>query len=180
MFHYICRDLTNALKYLPFGIGVGALCFFVLMIWNGEREKRQKDRIPIVPRTLFFTYLAVIMAITFFSRESGSRQGLDLEFLSTWGINDRNNAFVIENILLFVPYGILCPVAFWHMRKFWSCLLAGALTSLLVELLQLLTGRGYFQIDDILTNILGTVAGYLLYFMAVKCQAGLRKAHGKQ
>lgn len=175
MFHYICRDLTDALKYLPFGLGAGVLCFFVLMIWNGGRKKRQKDRIPIVPGTLFFTYLAVILAITFFSRESGSRQGLDLEFLATWGINDRNNAFVIENILLFVPYGILCPVAFRRLRKFWRCLLTGALTSLLVESLQLLTGRGYFQLDDILTNVLGTVAGYLLYFIAVHSQAGLRK-----
>lgn len=167
MFYYICRDLTNALKYLPFGIGAGVLCFFVLTIWNGERKKKQKDSVSIVPRTLFFTYLAVVMAITFFSRESGSRQGLDLEFLSTWGINDRNNAYVIENILLFVPYGILCPMAFRRVRKFWRCLLAGALTSFSVELLQLLTGRGFFQLDDILTNILGTVAGYLLYFIAV-------------
>ena len=176
MFYYIYRDLTNALRYLPFGIGAGVLCFFVLTIWNGERKKGQKEGIPIVSRTLFFTYLAVVMAITFFSRESGSRQGLDLEFLSTWGINDRNNAFVVENVLLFVPYGILCPMAFRHVRRFWNCLLAGALTSLLVELLQLLTGRGYFQIDDILTNILGTVAGYLLYFIFVQGRARLRKS----
>lgn len=175
MFHYICRDMTDALKYLPFGLGVGVLCFFVLMIWNEERKKRQKARISILPGTLYVTYLAVIMAITFFSRESGSRQGLDLEFLATWGINDRNNAFVIENILLFVPYGVLCPVAFRRLRKFWRCLLTGALTSLLVESLQLLTGRGYFQLDDILTNILGTVAGYLLYSVVVQCQAMLRK-----
>lgn len=177
MFHYICKDLTNALRYLPFGIGAGVLCFSVLVIWNGVRGRRQKERISVVPRTLFFTYLAVIMAITFFSRESGSRQGLDLEFLSTWGINDRNNAYVIENILLFIPYGVLCPVAFRRLRKFWSSLLTGALTSLFVESLQLLTGRGYFQIDDILTNILGTAAGYLLYFVALQCQKGFRGKH---
>lgn len=174
MFHYICRDLTNALKYLPFGIGAGVLCFFVLTIWNRGRKKRQKESITVVPGTLFFTYLAVVMAITFFSRESGSRQGLDLELFSTWGINQRNNAFVVENVLLFVPYGILCPMAFRHMRKFWSCLLAGAFTSLFVELLQLFTSRGYFQIDDILTNILGTVTGYLLYAVVVR---GRMKRH---
>ena len=180
MFHYICRDMTNALKFLPFGTGAGVLCFFMLIIWNERRKKRQKGSIPVLQRTLFFTYLAVILAITFFSRESGSRQGLDLELFSTWGINDRNNAYVIENILLFVPYGVLCPVAFRCLRKFWSCFLAGALTSLFVESLQLLTGRGFFQIDDILTNILGTVAGYLLYFIVMQIQAGLRKSHDKQ
>lgn len=165
MFHYICRDLADALKYLPFGIGAGAFCFCALTVWNVRRRKRQKESIPALPGALFFTYLAVIMVITFFSRESGSRRGMDLELFSTWGINDRNNAFVIENVLLFVPYGIFCPLASGHFRSFGNCLAMGALTSLLVELLQLLTGRGYFQVDDILTNILGTVAGYLVYFL---------------
>lgn len=165
MFRYICRDLADALKYLPFGIGAGILFFFVLTVWNLGRKRRQKEAIPVVRRTLFFTYLAVILAITFFSRESGSRKGLDLVLFSTWGINERNNAFVIENILLFVPYGVFSPLAFRPVRNFWSCLFMGALTSLSVESLQLITSRGFFQIDDILTNILGTVAGYLLYFL---------------
>ncbi|MCM1541405.1 MAG: VanZ family protein [Blautia sp.] len=165
MFHHICRDMADVLKYLPFAVGAGALCFCALTIRNAQRRKRQKASIPVVPETLFFTYLTVLMIITLFSRESGSRQGIDLEIFSTWGINDRNNAFVVENILLFVPYGIVCPLAFRRFRSFWGSLAMGALTSFLVELIQLLTGRGYFQIDDILTNILGTVAGYLLYFL---------------
>ena len=165
MFYYICRDLTDALKFLPFGISAGVLCFFVLSAWNSGREKRQKKGIPVISRTLFFTYLAVILVITFLSREGGNHRGLDLELFSTWGINDRNNAFVIENILLFVPYGIFCPLAFRYAEKIWGCLTIGALTSILIELSQLFTGRGYFQIDDILTNFIGTVAGYLLYFL---------------
>ena len=165
MFHYLYRDLTNALRYLPFGIGAGVFCFFILSVWNSGRKKRQKESIPIMRGTLFFTYLAVILVITFLSRESGTQKGLDMELFSTWGINDRNNAFVIENILLFVPYGIFCPLAFRYAEKFWGCLAVGALTSILIELSQLFTGRGYFQIDDILTNIIGTVSGYLLYFL---------------
>ena len=173
MLHYIYRDLVNALRYLPFGVGVGGLCYFALSMWNAERKRRHRDGIPAVQAALFVTYLAVVMAITFFSRESGSRKGMDLELFSTWGINDRNNAFVIENVLLFVPYGILCPMAFPGVRKFLKCAAAGALTSLFVETLQLITSRGYFQIDDILTNALGTVAGYLLYSACVRGRAAL-------
>ncbi len=165
MFYYICRDLTNALRFLPFGIGAGALFFFALTAWNMERKKKAKTCIPVAARALFLTYLALILTITFFSRESGKSKGLDLELFSTWGINDRNNAYVIENILLFVPYGAVCPLAFARMRKFRSILAVGAVTSLGVELLQLVTGRGFFQIDDILTNILGTAVGYLIYFL---------------
>ena len=37
------------------------------------------------------------------------------------------------------------------------------MTSFGVETIQLITGRGYFQVDDILTNVLGAVVGYLLF-----------------
>lgn len=165
MFHYICRDLTNSLKYLPFGVFAGVVCFLVLSGWNARRREGQKEEIPVVVWTLFFTYLAMILMITFWSRESGYQKNLDLKLFSTWGINRRNNAYVIENVLLFVPYGILCPLAFRYAEKFRRCLMVGALTSVSIESLQLVTGRGFFQIDDILTNILGTVAGYLVWFL---------------
>ena len=90
---------------------------------------------------------------------------MDLELFSTWGINARNNAYVVENVLLFIPYGLLCSLAFEKFRNFFGCILFGALTSMAVESLQLVTSRGYFQIDDILTNILGTVVGYFLYYV---------------
>ena len=108
-------------------------------------------------------YLALMLVITFLSRESGDSKGIDLELFSTWGINDRNNAFVIENVLLFVPYGFLAGFAFGRYRRFLPCLALGAATSLGIETLQLVTGRGFFQIDDILTNTLGAVVGFLLY-----------------
>lgn len=163
MFHYICRDLINSLEYLPFGIFAGAVCFLMLSAWSRKRRESQKEALPVAAWTMFFTYLAMMLMITFWSRESGSRRGLDLELFSTWGINRRNNAYVIENVLLFVPYGILCPMAFRYAEKFRRCLTVGALTSVSIELLQLATGRGFFQIDDILTNALGTAAGYLVY-----------------
>lgn len=163
MLEYICKDLFLCVRYLPYGLGAGIVCFLLLTLWNVVRGRRQKELIPTVPRTFFFTYLSVILMITFLSRESGSQRGLDLELFSTWGINKRNNAYVVENVLLFVPYGILSPLAFRERRSFWSCVLFGAATSLAVELLQLVTGRGYFQIDDILTNILGTLIGYVIF-----------------
>lgn len=175
MFYYICRDMMNSLKYLPFGIFAGIVCFLVLSAWNKRRKKGGKGSIPVAVWTLFFTCLAVILMITFWSRESGCQKDLDLELFSTWGINRRNNAYVIENVLLFVPYGILCPMAFRRAEKFRYCLLAGAFTSVSIELLQLVTGRGFFQIDDILTNVLGTVAGYLGYLSCHKIWYRLKK-----
>ena len=107
-----------------------------------------------------------IYANAFFSREDGSRnRAMDLELFSTWGINTRNNAFVVENVLLFIPYGFACPWAFPWLRGFFRNIFAAFVTSLGVETFQLITGRGYFQIDDILTNVLGGIIGYWMFWL---------------
>ena len=159
-------------RFLPGGVAMGAIVS-VAFFWTADKVRRRKERtamvpvVPMVPAALFWIYLSVMLIITFFSRESGSRQGMDLELFSTWGINERNNAYVVENVLLFIPYGFLSPWAFKMLRRFWRCGAFGFLTSLGIELLQLATQRGYFQIDDILTNGLGTIIGYLLFRIIV-------------
>ena len=104
-----------------------------------------------------------MLFITFLSRENGSRNGIDLELFSTWGINKRNNAFVIENILLFVPYGFICAWALQGAKRLIPNAMLGLATSLGIETMQLVTRRGYFQIDDVLTNTMGMVIGYLIF-----------------
>ncbi len=165
MIKYICADLLAAMEYLPYGLALG-IPVALLFLWVSRRKggRGEKEGAARFPVAVYAVYFAILLVITFFSRESGSRRGgMDLELLSTWGINDRNNAYVVENVLLFVPYGFLCSWAFPWARNFFACTLFGAATSVLVECLQLVTARGYFQIDDILTNILGTAVGFLLY-----------------
>lgn len=166
MFEYIYRDMMSMLKYLPYGCVMGVFVD-TLFLWGFGRRKGREEK-PKLPVVVFGFYLSMMLIITFLSRESGSRKGIDLTLFSTWGINDRNNAFVIENILLFVPYGFLGCLAFRRLRRFWRCVGVGAATSLCIETLQLVTGRGFFQIDDILTNTAGAVIGFLLYKMIVR------------
>lgn len=172
MMKYIFRDLVSAATYLPYGLALGLPVALILLYLLGRDRERNKRFVPVIPIAIYAVYLAILLVITFFSRESGSRTGgMDLELFSTWGINSRNNAYVVENVLLFVPYGFICSWAFSWARNFFSCTLFGAATSVLVECLQLVTGRGFFQIDDILTNILGTIVGFLLFWI---CTSGKR------
>lgn len=164
MFAYIYRDMMSMVRFLPYGLAMGLL-LASLFLWgiNGFRSRKGKTPVAKFPVAAFVVYISLMLIITFLSRESGGSGGFDLELFSTWGINDRNNAFVIENILLFVPYGFLGCLACKRCGHLLHCLVLGALTSLCIETMQLITGRGIFQIDDILTNTLGAVTGYLLY-----------------
>lgn len=167
MFEYIYWDMMSMVKFLPYGLALGLLLGTLFLgVVNGVRRRQGKVLAAKLPVVAFVIYFSLMLIITFLSRESGDSKGIDLELFSTWGINDRNNAFVIENILLFVPYGLLGCLAFKQFRHFLSCLMLGAVTSLCIETLQLITGRGFFQIDDILTNTLGAVIGFLLYVLS--------------
>ena len=166
---YIIRDLNGAIQYLPYGVMAGAVMGLILNAMNARRERKGKEAFPMAGLMVFSLYLMIILVITFFSREDGSRnRAMDLELFSTWGINTRNNAFVVENVLLFIPYGFACPWAFPWLRGFFRNIFAAFVTSLGVETFQLITGRGYFQIDDILTNVLGGIIGLLLSFSVVE------------
>ena len=163
MIKYIVKDLKGALYYLPYGVIVGILVLIICKIINARRRKKGERLLAVPARVSFWMYASILIIITFLSRETGSRNGIDLELFSSWGINDRNNAFVIENILLFIPYGFVAAWAFVSMRSLLCCTLFGAVTTMGIEYMQLITERGYFQIDDILTNILGTIVGYLIF-----------------
>lgn len=67
------------------------------------------------------------------------------------------------NLLLGVPFGVLVPVVAPKARGMLRVLLLTATVMLLVELVQgaMITGRA-FDIDDVILNSAGALAGYLL------------------
>ncbi|PDZ44448.1 VanZ family protein [Bacillus wiedmannii] len=66
------------------------------------------------------------------------------------------------NILLFMPFGFLLPTIWPHFRKMKNTVCAGFFFSLAIELNQLLNNR-ITDIDDLFTNTLGAIVGYVLY-----------------
>lgn len=124
--------------------------------------------------TAFLTYMVIMLCITFLSRLDGDMsmnvdmKRIDLKLFSSWGRNARNHAYVIENVLLFIPYGFLLACVFRTARKIFPVLFIGMISSLAIEVIQLVTGTGIFQIDDLLTNTLGAVIGYII-FRCIRC-----------
>lgn len=163
MFKYFVKDMTAVLKYIPFGIIASLFVAFVFMLMNKVRAKRGEKLIRVWASTFFIVYVVIMLILTFLSRENGSTHVLDLQLFSTLKINARNNAYVLENILFFVPYGYLLAEVFRPARTAVGSLFFGLATSFFIEWIQYVTGRGVFQIDDILTNVVGAFVGFLIY-----------------
>ena len=74
---------------------------------------------------------------------------------------------IVQNLILFMPFGFLL-YAVTDLPRTARILLFGFLLSLAIELCQLLFHLGWFEVDDILHNVLGTYLGICLYRRTVK------------
>ena len=68
---------------------------------------------------------------------------------------------VIGNMLLFMPYGFFAAY-FLKLEKPKAVIILSLLVSITIEVTQLLIGR-VFDIDDIILNFFGGIAGYYVY-----------------
>lgn len=132
---------------------------------------KSKDNKREIAAVFLGVSVAVILWITVFRRETIVADSLVFQpFLSIWSFwsNIRKQGIrgnVLGNILIFVPLGLLYPMAFGAetTKKLRRTILFGFCLSLLVEITQLLFSRGYFDLDDLFLNTLGDLIGYGLY-----------------
>ncbi len=128
---------------------------------------------------IFFliAYLGVVLSITIFRRAEGSREGIiHLDMILGFGIRTGQpskwiGTFSAFNILLFVPLGALIFLFFKEkkaLRGVGLTTLIGALISLTIEVTQLITGRGMFEVSDLLTNTMGSFIGAFIVWLIVK------------
>lgn len=162
----ILKDLTEPIRYIPEGMAVGFAVLICANIWYWCRrlaghggEKRPDARRQIFC-FLFAVYIVVVFQTAFFSREPGSRTGVDLGLFATWGHSWQSHAYVIENVLMFIPFGMISPLIMKWRRKPGICVLTGFCFSVCLEFMQLVTQRGHCQLDDVVMNTLGTAVGW--------------------
>lgn len=73
---------------------------------------------------------------------------------------------LLGNLLPFIPFGFLLPIAYPRIKAFFKVFLVGMFAVLFIEIFQYMTRLGSFDIDDIILNVLGGVVGYLLYIFS--------------
>ena len=70
---------------------------------------------------------------------------------------------VIGNIVVFMPIGMFLPSLFLRCRNLSFTTILSFELSLCVEVVQLVTKVGSFDVDDLLLNTLGGILGYIIY-----------------
>ena len=118
--------------------------------------------------TLVFVY-AVYLSAVFSAAGIPTINGLivDLEFNLIPLIDVINSPVpylknTILNILLFVPLGFLLPTIWNEYRSTKKTIFIGLGISLIIEFMQIFTFR-LTDVDDLITNTVGTILGYCLY-----------------
>ena len=95
------------------------------------------------------------------------RPGAEIQrFLRVWSDPLYHRAAVVNligNVVMFIPLGFGLPWANASLRRFWKTLLVSAGIIILVEITQLVTLLGHCDIDDLILNLIGVAAGYLLW-----------------
>ena len=105
-------------------------------------------------------YLYIMIGITLLSRSGEYDNRMNLVLFSTFSNLFYDRMCVYENILLFVPLGVFLPILGKVFRRLSIMLPVGVICSFFIELTQFLTHLGIFELDDILTNSLGTLLGW--------------------
>ena len=163
------RQLWNVPRALMLAVLIALAFLFI-----AENGNKAKDKIFAFLKqrwtALFLAYLAFILTETVFSRQITNPYQSILKSFAFLEKTEWNKE-IIENIVLFIPYSFLYLQAFSSSRPWKSVLLLSCITTVFIEICQLMFWLGKFQIADIIHNIIGGIVGYIIW-IAVKAIKG--------
>lgn len=162
--HYLLHLLQRGMKL---AIPAALLCVLVLgvaWLWFRAR-KRPFPWGKAVVLVMLVGWAALTIFATMLRGEGGTYREWNFQLFLAW--REAWNRFTLQiwlnvllNIALFVPLGLLLPLLAKVFRRWYAMLAAGFVTSLAIELMQLVTKRGMFDVDDLFTNTLGAMLGW--------------------
>lgn len=125
----------------------------------------------------FLAYLFALSYVLFFAEAFG-RTGKSEEYRYNltlfqeirrylkMALNHNWNLFVINvvgNIAVFIPFGIFMPLLFPKCKNVILTALFSLEFSIVIEVIQIVSRVGSFDVDDLLLNTLGGVCGFIIF-----------------
>lgn len=155
-------------------------------------KSRTKRYIVLASKILFWIYLLVLLYLLFFSEYYGRTAGvteyrynlkLFREIRRFWVYREKLGMAavltnLVGNVVCFMPFGFFLPNMYPVFRKHpILVVLLGFFLTCTVEVTQLITHVGAFDVDDIFLNTCGTILGVLCN---VVCRVMRRKLYAKK
>lgn len=136
---------------------------------------RNRKQYRVLGKLLFLMYIIFLVYFLIFSEWYG-RSGemreyhynliLFQEIQRFWEYREQlgwiSFANLVGNVAIFVPYGFFMPWASRY-RSFFLTLFYSFGFSLIIEVFQLITKVGSFDVDDLLLNTIGGILGFILF-----------------
>lgn len=125
--------------------------------------------------TVLIYYLVIISVMLFFGglfhldREWGGAVNLEpfrsirnffIHYRRTHSLSSLFN--LLGNIAILIPLGVLLPLMFPRLRRFWLFFLLAAFVCVGIEYIQWCTAAGVADVDDSILNFLGAAGGYIV------------------
>ncbi|MBR1918128.1 MAG: VanZ family protein [Spirochaetales bacterium] len=179
MMDYLVSTISPV-KLLPsYLAAIAVLVISLVIVW-----KIKDDTIP--DNVWAFPFLAatmiMILSETLLCREAGSEfQYIVKPFYSYIQLvkgDESRSGEIALNILMMIPFGLFLGIfisidlEFWDFHLF-QTVISGFIFSLLIELVQLISKRGTFEIDDMINNTIGALIGYLLALVLMRIKENM-------
>lgn len=149
---------------------LGIIIIGVILIVIFRKEKN----IPKITTSffclIFYYYLSVMLSrivgiptLQDYIRLSGLGESFFNPNVNLIPLSDGFSLGFLLNIVLFLPLGFLCPLISKYYRSVKHIFFIGCGLSLFIEIIQLFTQYRATDIDDLITNTIGALLGYLCF-----------------
>ena len=123
---------------------------------------------------LLAAWFLLVLFLTTFNRGANYTGKINISLFSgyinawnEWSLSEYQ--LIIFNVLMFSPLGFLLPFLGSKTKKLSVASLISFLVTLFIEALQLLTGQGIFELDDLFHNFVGSMFGYFVSTFILNC-----------
>lgn len=167
IFSMISRWLIPSilLVLVVFFISLFSYKFIYKKVLSGKKEVSIYQFVLFV---ILVGYLFLVFAMTGLSRaDNFSNTLINFNFLSSyldvwysWTLTPL--LLLILNILMLAPLGFLLPLISKRFDSLKNVLLSAFAFTVFIELFQLITHRGIFELDDLFHNTIGSMIGYFI------------------
>jgi glycopeptide antibiotics resistance protein len=147
------------------GISLLLFCYFIYRKkFNGRRTITKKQFAVLF---LLLGWFVIVLGITTLNRGPNFSGDFNFSLFSgyanawnKWSMSELQ--MILFNMIMFMPLGLLLPLLSEKTQRFGVLLSISLSITLGIELIQLFTATGIFELDDLLHNLLGSAMGFFL------------------